>query len=81
MNETPKHTPGPWHRTGSNYVARTGNDGTGVVCKTSNTVDALRFCAGPGSLEDAANAALIAAAPDLLAACEAALKALKNPKK
>jgi hypothetical protein len=81
MKEKAKHTPGPWQRVGTHYVARMDGDGykRGAVCKMANTDDAVIYCAGASSLEDAANAALIAAAPDLLAACKSALAALNDP--
>jgi hypothetical protein len=70
------HTPGPWVASnGGPYVKAQGTDpngscGDSVVCITSNTFNQVRFAAGVGSLEDKANALLIAAAPELLAALE-----------
>lgn len=60
------HTPGPWiaerNHDGDWVISQPGNDGQVVCC--------LRGCDGP---EWEANARLIAAAPDLLAACNSAL--------
>ncbi len=58
------HTPGPWRVAG--ITTPTGND-IGIRGQT-DTVIALAL-AGPNREPDA-NARLIAAAPDLLAACE-----------
>ena len=58
-----KHTPGPWrNERGSGDYGRniTADNGRRIICET--------ICS-----DHAANAALIVAAPDLLAACEAAL--------
>lgn len=62
---TTKHTPGPWlsacnHRWGHQVVARAAGGGTVTIAHLGN----LEF--------DEDNARLIAAAPDLLAALEAA---------
>ncbi|MFO0447419.1 MAG: hypothetical protein ACK52I_01800 [Pseudomonadota bacterium] len=57
MSET-KHTPGPWKRSYRNITAN------GVIV-------ARVLPAEGGPEQEAANARLIAAAPDLLAACEA----------
>lgn len=80
------HTPGPWQvvpwssgEPGFNITGAMHNraglhhDTCDMVC----TVDSL--CGNPwqhGAAENAANARLIAAAPDLLAACETAEKSL-----
>lgn len=68
-NET-KHTPGPW-----NIV----DDAPGVMAPKINARDTswtiARLVRQSGPSEDNANARLIAAAPDLLAAC----KALMDP--
>jgi hypothetical protein len=69
MNATAKHTPGPWTTVGS-------NDGTcDIGIRAPNVVNVVAECfadmrhAGEFNLaEVAANARLIAAAPDMLAA-------------
>ena len=62
MSEAQKHTPGPWH------VAGQGDDKGNLPIKAcAITIAGVN---GQGTLADAR---LIAAAPDLLAACEAAL--------
>jgi hypothetical protein len=59
---TMKHTPGPWEAIGSNVAS---DDGMVAITKVL----------WPGDNErDAANARLIAAAPELLAACRDALE-------
>ena len=57
---TDDFTKGPWS-------ARQGfvTAGHKVICKMSHD-SAINYAASPGSVEDAANARLIAAAPDLL---------------
>ena len=57
-----KHTPGPWEMDGSGAVF--GPDGDPIM-----TCGLYAVCFGEGSEEGYANARLIAAAPDLLAAC------------
>lgn len=64
-----QHTPGPWVATG-NYV----KTDDGVIC-TMARIGAIQFAAEIGSLEDSANARLIAASPGLYAAA----KRLLNP--
>jgi hypothetical protein len=65
-----RHTPGPWyvepekHFQGLHHVA-----GRGPVVRDTNDKEIVRCLAGPKE----ANACLIAAAPDLLAAAYAAL--------
>ena len=59
-------TPGPWATTGGFVRAKSG-----AICKMSHN-SAIKYAADPGSIEDAANAALIAAAPELLSAVIAA---------
>src|SRR4051794_13527039 len=57
-----KHTPGPWYMAGVPAVL--SRDGVGIAdCRTVDTTPQ----------EQEANARLIAAAPDLLAACKALL--------
>ena len=65
-----KHTPGPWqvNRKGQTHV-EAARDGQGI--------NIIANCDDPDDIrtrdEDRANAKLIAAAPELLAACEAAV--------
>jgi hypothetical protein len=66
MNEQ-KHTPGHWYAT-SGYVAVKTQNGHRVICGMSRTDSCMNYAAGVGSTEDASNARLIAAAPDMLAA-------------
>ena len=63
---TIKTTPGPWETTGGFVRAKSG-----AICKMSHN-SAIKYAADQGSIEDAANAALIAAAPELLKAVIAA---------
>ena len=64
--ENTKHTPGPW------YAANCGNDEQGlIVSETSDSSIAVAY--------DKRDAALIAAAPDLLAALELAVHYLDHP--
>lgn len=72
-----KHTPGPWRVTGDNIRSDYHPNGPG----------ALLFVVGPHFHEyvpstntQAANLALVAAAPELLAALEAAVKWRDSPK-
>ena len=67
-----KHTPGPWHCIGG-AVYRDGNAGepTGPIAFMCR--DERATLAGIHPTERDANARLIAAAPDLLAACVALL--------
>jgi hypothetical protein len=65
-NTTPKHTPGPWTmhesvQTGEFFVTAGEQDCT-FICRTTRRDEASRY-----------EATLIAAAPCLLAACEAFL--------
>jgi len=64
------HTPGPWRKT-TGFVA----DGEHrVIAQYTGSRESLLRWVTPGSTEAEANGRLIAAAPDLLAACEAALQ-------
>ena len=74
------HTEGPWERSGQTIRSATG---------TSITRTAFNYCAdvsedpewheaGPLELEATANARLIAAAPDLLAALKALLESIES---
>ena len=69
-----KHTEGPWEVL-NNYVKRVGG---GVVATTARNNAACRFEVDVASFEDAANAALIAAAPDLLGALKVAVEVMKD---
>ena len=62
---TTKHTPGPWHVTGYHVEARAGAIAT--VCD-----------AGDDDTEGDANARLIAAAPELLAALQGLVATLEG---
>jgi len=61
-----KYTKGPWEVL-NNYVKKVGG---GVIATTARNNAACRFEADVASWEDAANASLIAAAPELLEACK-----------
>lgn len=84
MSEQAKFTPGPWKAlSGGPYVVKSNSDpngscGDSVVCVTANTASHVRFAADVGSLEDKANARLIAAAPELLSALRHALEDLEQ---
>ena len=67
MSETPKHTPGPWYASGS-YIEKTPSGHRFTIAEV--------FRHNVGQCK--ANARLIAAAPDLLAACELALTLLED---
>jgi hypothetical protein len=64
-----KHTPGEW------FTVDAANDGGGVYAKDDSRISGRRSVASAHGQDDmkesAANRKLIAAAPDLLAACEA----------
>lgn len=66
-----KHTPGPWE------VLHCGIDSETILVQSG---DGLEICTTIGEQmglpEEAANARLIAAAPDMLAACKSALEVL-----
>ena len=63
-----KHTPGPWRRAGLNIASEAE---TVVASCYADSPDSV--CVRPTSTDEClANARLIAAAPDLLAACKAA---------
>lgn len=71
---TTKHTPGPWHTQDVDHLD--GDDGGGA-CVVWVTAARANICQvveddeiGPTIAAMKANAALIAAAPNLLAACE-----------
>lgn len=72
MNEV-NHTPGPW-------TAKRINNSTGETLYHIHMFVEPSVCgmwAPPGNIEAKANAHLIAAAPELLAACEAAKLAFR----
>jgi hypothetical protein len=69
MNEQ-KHTPGHWYAT-AGYIAAKTEAGHRVICSMSRADSCMNYAAGVGSTEDASNARLIAAAPDMLAALRA----------
>lgn len=64
MKPGTKHTPGPWHA----RPPKAQNPSRAVVSAISGGVTIYD---APLTLETAANARLISASPDLLAACEA----------
>src|SRR3990172_5904498 len=70
------HTEGPW-KAMSGFVATT-EPIPSVICKMSHICNVLNFAAEPGSIEDGANARLIAAATDLLAACKNAIALINS---
>lgn len=80
-----KHTPGPWKRYEGRELAqhrRAVDDGTIPVFADDTAVACLIVYCGPNGAKDEAtqeaNAALIAAAPDLLAALETWARYAKN---
>lgn len=77
----PKHTQGPWKWT--NGWAMGSSDEPGHSCVQNNKGQLVFYsCDGCNLIgddpEDLANARLIAAAPDLLDACERALEAIEK---
>lgn len=74
-----KHTPGPWKIV---YGGMPNDEGFGIASNNANSPRGIVAECWPATAlrEDrpriAADAALIAAAPDLLAACESALDAI-----
>lgn len=83
MADKAKHTPGPW-ATAVDIASLDGLTPSGSLCVTSETkqpgmrgnVGCVCVVSPPSNTtdEDQANAHLIAAAPDLLAACKASLE-------
>ena len=78
MTEAP-HTPGPWevktlepHSLGVEWISSPHGDRI-AECHRLAKPSSYGFCVRPELVEIAANARLIAAAPDLLAVAEAAL--------
>ena len=69
LSDTARHTQGDWLLSGS-FI--TNDSGTAVIAKVANTADThLVWQCSTASLENSANARLIAAAPELLEACKA----------
>lgn len=74
MNEQTKHTPGPWQFSKTNIGGGTWGDEYGIITPKPMAGISVRISAPDVSESEAiANARLIAAAPDLLAACRMAL--------
>ena len=69
---TPTHTPGPWRHSAMRYGNITANNGEFQVAQVPESNNA------GVSDQHAANARLIAAAPELLAACQDTLHGLNN---
>ncbi len=69
---TPKHTPGPWHVGMKPGPLVYGPQGEQIV----NMTEPMLF-----DEENAENARLIAAAPDLLAALQAVIEQRNNPRR
>ncbi len=73
------HTPGPWivrkHNDGHRIWHEPGDGLRSLIVPIINDFD---ICEEHGG-DSLSNAALIASAPDLLAACESALKVLDDP--
>jgi hypothetical protein len=65
---THAHTPGPW-----NEVIKALGIQHPIYAKSKQVAAATNNVHGEGAIESKANARLIAAAPELLAACQAAL--------
>lgn len=70
MSEETKHTPGPWRFDESNFGINS-DPGWGIVGPSGESLGVTVHW--DNHCEAGANARLIAAAPDLLAACKAAL--------
>jgi hypothetical protein len=73
------HTPGPWfvldaRPEGVEALAIARLDNPPIICRIESKISGVKL-----TQEDQANAALIAAAPDLLKACRHALAALTDP--
>lgn len=64
-----KHTPGPW------YVAHRGPENR-LICNRDITVAEVLDDCHPDADQELANARLIAAAPELLEACQALVRAI-----
>lgn len=68
------HTKGPWEVKGTRFVSTS----RGAIAKFTDPL--IKWAADNASVEQTANMRLIAAAPDLLECCEAALVALTQKK-
>lgn len=80
MTENAKHTPGPWriyHNSGYNQGHYNGYLQTDILAG-SDLIKIRQSVAGNTFPQLAANARLIAAAPDLLEACKRALAVLEK---
>lgn len=75
---TDKHTPGPWEVYGGTRAGIDKEDGSFSIVVAGYDDDECGIY-GHTDAEAAANARLIAAAPDLLAACRAALEGQSIP--
>jgi hypothetical protein len=64
--DTSSHTPGPWYK-GAGFV----RSEHGAICKMAHE-SPIMYAASTGSIENEANARLIAAAPELLEAVKKA---------
>jgi len=78
MTTKTQHTPGPWAQSGQTIRSASGINiaRTAFDFAVDQSEDAQWNGGGPLEPEAAANAALIASAPNLLAAAEAAVKAI-----
>lgn len=74
MNSKVEHTPGPWKLEAGRSIVTDGGR-FNLAYSTDKKTGAASF---PNFVELDANAALIAACPDLLSACVAALEALNT---
>ncbi len=85
------HTPGPWcvDKTNSlgaygvwtDYATHPGHDGSGYGSQICSVITGCFPLTGSNKDERSANALLISAAPDLLAACEELLCWMREPGK
>jgi len=73
---TTKHTPGPWNAVGT-WVENQNEDFIDVYICTCDSEIIGQSYLGRSDAEDRANARLIAAAPDLLEACQGAAHILQ----
>jgi hypothetical protein len=71
-----EHTPGPWRT-----IERDGYDGISVIGANSYDVALVKKLVGVNADQYTANACLIAAAPELLAACKIVLSRFKKAKR
>ncbi len=74
-----KHTPGPWITTPTfSHVFRNEGEHDGVICAMPRNDSPIQWVCDPASLENSANARLIAAAPDLLEALKEVIQSVEN---